>query len=656
MGGRKRWRASKPGWPVSRSPFLAILLALTLIRPALAEGAERELVILHTNDLQSRLLGFAPNRDYTPLTTGDDDTVGGIARLATLVAERRASAPDKTLLLDGGDIMMGTLFQSLGPLEGSEFQLLGRLGYDAAVLGNHDFDFGPEGLAQTIDAARAVGPIPALLIANLVFDPEQSEDDALEALMTAGVIRESVLIERGGLRIGLFGLMGRDAADVSSYARPLRFADPVETARRLTTELRGAGAEVVICLSHGGVLHRRDGGWGGEDPELLRQVPGIDVVVGGHSHTPLPEPVLVDGRPVVQAGSEGQYLGELHLLVGDGGVTVQGYELLPVDDRILGDPEVHALVEGFERRIDQEILAPYGLTFGQALLETPEDLRVTWRDPAASGLGPLVADALRRAAGRDGQPVDVALTTAGLVRDHLLRGKSGIQQLSDLYRVLPLGIGLVDQSPGYPLLRVYLTGRELRTASEVMLFGWRSRGANFYPFLSGLRARYHPHRPPLDRIFDLRLDRDGTLEPIDPDRLYSLAVSTFVLESFPLIGKLSHGLVSVVPKDAEGRPITDPADHLIDADPTTPGLQEVKEWMALVELVATFPDTDGDGIPEVPGRYGHPDPRLIEEASLHPKALFGNSTRILRTVVGLPLALIALVLFALRRRARRRKG
>ena len=239
-----------------------------------------------------------------------------------------------------------------------------------------------------------------------------------------------------------------------------------------------------------------------------------------------------------------------------------------------------------------------------------------------------------------------------MIRDHLERGDGGIQQLSDLYRLLPLGIGHVDTSPGYPLVQVWMTGHEIRVATEVLIFGWQRRGPRYFPILSGLEARYHPSRPPLDRIYDIALvTDDGQRHPLDRDTLYPVVVSTFLYESFPLIGTVSHGLVTVVPRDAEGEPITDLTEHLLDADPSTPGIQEVKEWMALVDLVATFPDADGDGIPEVPTRYtDEPAPRLIADPSWSLGALLGNSTWILKTTLGVPLGLLLLVGWWWRRR------
>lgn len=633
-------------------PSVAALVALVCAATSL-QAEPRRLTILHTNDIQSRLLGFAPNSEYTPLTTGDDDTIGGIARLATLIHERRAKAPEQTLLLDGGDIMMGTLFQALGPTDGTEFRLLHALGYDGATLGNHEFDFGPGGLADTVHAAKAAGPLPPLMLANIAFDPDDPADDALAALFEDGTLTDRRLIERGGVQVGLFGILGAEALELTAYAPPVTFPGPIEVARRTAAQLRAEGADIVICLSHSGVHHQGDGTWDGEDAEYLRQIPDIDVVIGGHSHTPLFEPVMVGDRPAVQAGSEARYLGVLELEV-DNGVKVVDYELVPIDDSIPGDPTIHEKVLGFQQRIDETILAPFGLTFEEPLLHTSFDLELDADDLPSSNLGHFVADALRFAARRDGQPVDLAVINRGFVRDTVRTGRTGQQQLSDLYRLLPLGIGTVDDDPGYAMVRVWMYGHELKAVTETMIFAWRTQGSRYFPFFSGARVTFNAWRPPLDKIYDIQMEQDdGTFVPMENDKLYAIALDTYTLLSFPMIRDLSHGIVEIFPKDADGQRTDTIEPLLIDRDPDAPGVQELKEWMAVMDFARQLPDTDGNGIPEVPEAYRNPGPRLIADACLYPHKYLGRGTWIVWGTVLVPTALVALVGIVLWRRRRR---
>ena len=163
--------------------YLTFCLSIFSFSSLFSQTQGKRLTIIHTNDLQSRLLGFAPNSDFTPLTTNDDKTVGGIARVANVIRNQRAKAPERTLVLDGGDWMMGTLFQTISTFEGAELRLMQAIGYDAAVIGNHEFDFHCDGLADIIESAMKYGDIPQLVLSNGNFSIEEKGDDRLEALM-----------------------------------------------------------------------------------------------------------------------------------------------------------------------------------------------------------------------------------------------------------------------------------------------------------------------------------------------------------------------------------------------------------------------------------------------------------------------------------------
>jgi 5'-nucleotidase len=646
-----------------------VLLSVVAGLSSVPDAISSRLTIVHTNDLQSRLEGFAPDADYTPLSLNDDATVGGLARVATVIRSVRDRAPDRTLVLDGGDIFMGTLFHTLARETGAELRLLHEIGYDAAVLGNHEFDFRPAGLARILQSGLRDGPIPALLLSNIRFDPDSPADDELQGLFEQGVVRDRLVIERAGLRIGLFGLMGLDAAEVEApYARPVGFDDPVPVARRMAERLRNEEkADLVICLSHGGV--RRPPGaesWGGEDVELARQAPGIDVLVGGHSHTPLFEPVLVGGTPVVQAGSEGRFVGVLELEIEAGKRRVLDYKLIPIDDSIEAARDIHEKVEAHKRRVEEQVLRPLGLAFDQIVLETGFDLVLDQPARLAeSNLGPFAADAIRRglelaAGGPRGPATDVALTTAGVLRDSLRRGRRGLQQASDLFRVVPLGIGSVDDRVGVPLARIYVNASELRSILEILCLAHEAKGSSYYPYLSGLRFGYNPYRVPLDRVFEIELgDEVSGYAPLDLSasntRLYSLGLSLYLLKFVGLIEQLSHGLLAVTPKDAQGRPIRSPEEALLDADPQAPGVQELKEWIAVLTAVRQLPDTDGDGIPDVPERYSRALARMVAEPSLHPALLFRNAAWPMGAAGLGALLAAAGLLAAVRRLLRRRR-
>ena len=232
---------------------------------------------------------------------------------------------------------MGTAFGAVIRETGAELELLSRMGCDATTFGNHEFDLGPDGLGKSIDVAAKAGRVPPMLVSNTDFSKEDASLSDLQRLAKDGVVRRYLVIERGGIRFGLFGVIGKEAAAVALGAGAVAFPDPIEAAREVVTVLRETEkVDVVIALSHGGVVKGKDGTFtDGEDVGLPKAVPGIDVVIGGHSHTALQEAIIVNGRtPVVQTGKYGENLGELVLTLDGDKLTVESYQLHPVDATI----------------------------------------------------------------------------------------------------------------------------------------------------------------------------------------------------------------------------------------------------------------------------------------------------------------------------------
>ncbi|HNW58003.1 MAG TPA: metallophosphoesterase, partial [Bacteroidales bacterium] len=161
--------------------FIIVLLPLV-------GQTEKKIVLLHTNDLHSRLTGYAPESAYSPLSVNDDKTKGGFARIATILKTEKDNNRGNTLVINAGDFLMGTLFAGLEEKNGFQLRLMKAMGYDIVGLGNHEFDFGPDKLASIINASVKNGEIPSLLIGNTEFDEKDRRDDNLEKLFSDGVI------------------------------------------------------------------------------------------------------------------------------------------------------------------------------------------------------------------------------------------------------------------------------------------------------------------------------------------------------------------------------------------------------------------------------------------------------------------------------------
>ena len=234
--------------------FLGMWVIGMILYPTWLLGGEKSLTILHTNDLHSHLLGFSPNIDYSPLKTDDDATVGGWSRIAAAIKSEKAKRTNPTLVLDAGDFLMGSLFHMVAREEGLELRLLKEMGYDVITLGNHEFDLMPEGLARILTSAHRKGGTPEIVFSNAIFDKQNSEDDTFEETFAKRLIKPYIVKEMQGIRIGIYGILGKDAALVSPFAKPLKFRDPIEASREIVKTLReNEHVDLVICLSHGGI-------------------------------------------------------------------------------------------------------------------------------------------------------------------------------------------------------------------------------------------------------------------------------------------------------------------------------------------------------------------------------------------------------------------
>ncbi len=588
---------------------------------------KKTFTILHTNDMHSNLIGMGPASDYTPFTLNDDNTRGGYARIATvLTARKKVREPQgPVLILDAGDFSMGTAFAAASRELGSELQLLAHMNYDATTFGNHDFDLGPDGLGKAIGVASKAGRIPAVLSANTDFTANDPTLDELRQLSTAGVIRNYLVIERGGLRFGLFGVLGKEAQFYTGGAGAVKFLDAVESAKPVVKLLRETEkVDVVIALSHGGVVKGKDGRFStGDDVTLAEAVPGIDVVIGGHSHTELKEAIIVNGRtPVVQTGLEGKNVGELVISIDGAKLAVDSYRLYPIDDSIAGDRRINDEIEKFKKGVTAAVFASRGYSIDQALAVTPQDLPNTFTDIAASTiLANLVTDSFRKAT-----QADIGFTVNGMNRAPLTRGKTGVLTVYDVFALAPLGAGVVDATAGSALVTAYFTGQELKNMLEFFLVDNPAHPGEYFPRASGMRFSYDKSRPQFDVVTAIELgDIDRGYKSIDftgkDERLYSLTCSLYLGLVLVAIPKYTKGKLPLVAKNKNGQhfasriealdtprensgyllPPPGKVDHGSVATSAGSGApREIKEWQAIMDYLRELPVTKKGELPVIP--------------------------------------------------------
>jgi 5'-nucleotidase/UDP-sugar diphosphatase len=627
-----------------------LFLAILLLSPEVL-AAQKEITILHTNDLHSHVLGFSPNIDYRPDVIGGDATKGGWARVATVLNREREKRAHPVLVLDSGDFLMGSLFHMLAREEAMELRLMKEMGYDVLTLGNHEFDLKPRGLARILSAATAKGGMPPIVFSNALFSKESDRDDTLEAIFSQGIVKPYVVLQKDEMKIGIFGILGKDAAEKSPFASPLKFGDPVEISREMVRVLREKEkVDMVICLSHSGL---GEGKSEAEDKILAQKVQGIDLIVGGHSHTRLEKPLVINSTLILQASAYGKCVGILDLFWEKGEVIQKSYRLVDIDSSIPGDADLQREIDSFMATIDQDVLKSVNLSSGKIIAHTAFDLTIAEEE---SNLGNLIADSLRWYVNqRDFDPkepktkVVAAMASNGLIRDELLRGKTGALAVTDVFAAIPLGIGS-DDTMGYPLISCYFYASEIKKALEVLTSVYPRKGGDYFLQVSGVKFTYNPRRMIFDRVTDLWMgsEEEGyvPLDYSDSNKtLYRTTTNIYNAAFLKIIGKYTYQILNIIPKDLKGNPIEDLSASRVDADKNQPGVQELKEWIGVMEYIQSFPDTNGDGSPDVPDKYRGKLGRMTRQASWNPVSLLSRGTLVTWAAFSILLLAILVVGF-----------
>lgn len=597
--------------------LLAVLVSFILFFVTCKNvGSDKTLsfTLLQTSDIHSHAGGFGASLDYTPDNNRDNDGVmGGYTRLASLIASVRNEREEEdvpVVVVDSGDFFMGTVYDMavVDPVSLRFFQMVG---YDAVTLGNHEFDWSPTGLAFLLSNGTGNGFTVPIIATNMVTSETSPADDGIETLVNGGVIVSSKTMEwDNGLKIGILGIMGADADSLAPVAAPVTFNHDYAFLQERVDLLRNNdGVDIVILLSHGGVTS--DGV--GDDADIAENVTGIDIIASGHFHTATMSPITRgnSGTLIFSPGSYGRWLSRLDVTYNTetGQIESTDFTLIPVDDTVQNRTVFETVVEGYESAIDQA-LAPFGFS-----LDTPVS-HVSWPMDISggmeSGLGNLTADAIRAISStlaplNDGNPYQVAVVPNGVIRDGLSPGKTGLVTFTDVYNTLPLGTSpdTSQPMPGYPLVSLYVTGPDLRNACEAGLTVSAMMGSDFYLNFSGIRVDYNPAMAPLFQgvraVYLSTADdwftttRGPAIDLTDTQTLYHLAVDLYALQMMNAVTGMG---LTIIPRDSLGNPI-DPQEfmlHRIDSD-ITPGVQELKEWMALLLYLNNFFPATGDGIP-----------------------------------------------------------
>ena len=633
----------------------ALLLAVFLwVQTAFAQAVPGQQVdILFTHDIHSHLNAF------TSLVEGQETDTGGFARTNTLIKEQRAKNPD-TLVIDGGDFSMGTLIQTVFESQAAELRLLGYMGCDATTFGNHEYDFRSKGLANMLTSATDSGdPLPALVVCNVDWDAMESAgltegQQRLKDALACADVRDYTIVQKGDVRIAVIGVFGKDALACAPTCE-LKFKDPIEAVKATVAQIKATeDVDMLVCVSHSGTWEDPKKS---EDELLAKAVPELDLILSGHTHTEIRQPICHGSTYVVSCGEYGRNLGSISLRQkADGRWELADYALLPITADVPADADTQQRIDRFMDTVDTDYLAQFGYTKDQVLAENDvvfsllKDLGDVHTE---HNLGDILSDAyiyaVKNADDYDGQPVDVAVVPSGTVRDTYARGDITVEQV---FNSFSLGIG-ADGVPGYPLISVWLTGKELKTAAEIdASVSDLMTTARLYS--SGLNFTFNPHRLPLNKVTDVYLEQDGQRVELEDDKLYRVIADLYSGQMLSAVTKMSYGILSIVPKYPDGTPIQDFEDVII-----TENGRELKAWDAIARYMASFEDTDGDGIPNVPEYYRTLHDRKVVETSRSPAALLKKPNRftaIFAALIAVAVLLVVGVVLLIRKLVRRLTG
>jgi 2',3'-cyclic-nucleotide 2'-phosphodiesterase (5'-nucleotidase family) len=551
---------------------------------AAAIGPDRHVVVLFTSDEHSHYFGFSPELDDYPLATaaGSGPLVGGVARRATVIKGLRKAADDAgkdSILVSSGDNQMGCL-PMLGFSSASiDYGTMKALGYDATALGNHEFDFGPKALASSITAAVGKTAAPPIIASNIHFSSTDPGDDTLAALYGTGagdkpIEPYRVVTTKSGVKVGLIGIVGINAAHVAPNKTPVTFSEAASSMvdggtsdgdlptnlpalykdlQPVVDHLRNdLMVDLVVALSHSGIadVTTADGIAAGEDTGICQNVNGIDLVVSGHAHQHDPKPMQQMNastmRPclVLNGGAFGQEVGTVDFTIyGDPTKTpawdTTTQKMVPVNEMVVPDATLAAQADGV---IAQSEAANANGTTLAGLLGHGLGMTVTDNTAKAGDLyfmqvgatdfditDPnariwLSADAMLEES--DALLADgtfpaasntlVAVESQGVIRQILAKGKTGAISASDAFNVVPLGASPADGSLGYPLVRAYITLTELRGVLELSL-GQGAKNSDYNLGLGGMSYEYDTTRPPITKGSDLTDPKKGMVTKISVD-------------------------------------------------------------------------------------------------------------------------------------------
>ncbi len=462
------------------------------------------LTILHVNDTHSTLSPLGPR------TNDMQGTQGGIARAASVIGEARMSDPN-VLVLHAGDVFIGDLFfnKFFGV---PEFQLMKELGFDAMTVGNHEYDLTPSTLDDALRASFNPGDGFPLLSANSVLDDPSVAD-------LKNYISPYTIKQLGNIKVGIFGLTTPEANVLSQPAPVFVDTNLIPITLNMVSTLKAQHCNVIILLSHLGYSL---------DQLIASNIPGIDVIVGGHDHYLFQQPVAVSnplgGKTyIVQAGAFYSYMGKMKMTVSSAGVNLLNYKAIHLDNTIPLEPTVNEVVNG----LISEIEKTYGPVYTQQVGYATNTLNEVAEGLLTSGvhdtpIGDLVTNAFKWKTG-----ADIAMQPGGFTAQPLYKGPI---VAADLFRVNGYGFN-TDNGLGFRIVTFSVKGSDLLYALGYTL-STIDLNDEFLIQTAGLDYTYDASLSPEARLTGAMVNG----APIKSNKIYKVASNEAVLPVLDMLG------------------------------------------------------------------------------------------------------------------------
>lgn len=613
----------------------------------IASDNEKDTVeVVFTHDLHSFVAS------YTSCYEGKVQEVGGFARLSSFIKERREDNQD-ILLIDGGDLCMGTLYQTLYYTDALELRLLGQLGYDATTFGNHDFDYDEEKLVQMFNvAADNSDYLPAYVICNVDWTADNDATREIYEAVSRCNLCEYTMVEKNGVNIAIIGVFGQVATS-DSPTLELTILDQVESVRNTVEVIKAnEDADMIVCISHSGT---DDDIKKSEDEILAKEVPELDLILSAHSHTLLDEYIQHGNTYIVSCGCYGMYTGDMVLSRNDAGRwDITDYRLVPMTEDMPEDQEIVNLTQSYNDSINENYLAQFGLQMDDVIARSNHNFATVeeiYYDHTDHDLGDLMSDAYRYAVNNTNygkeHPADIAVVPAGTVRGTFYTGNITTK---DVFQCYSMGIGY-DGEVGFPIVQFYLTGDEVRMIPEIDAT-LSSLMVTATLYCSGISYTAGSCRMPLNKAYNIVLNptiMDDSTDRIDGDRLYSVVTDLYTARMIGAVSRLSKGLIKIEPKYSDGRLLESEDGEFLwenivvyEDDGT-----ELKAWYAIADYLLSF-EKDQDGVSIIPDYYSEEHNRKVTNDSLSLKTFFRETNKYFWMLSGIILVFTILLVLIIR--------